>query len=864
MDSPGSRPAEGHRWRRRRTDWYYIAGRGAHGSQFIRASRTNCQPAESSGMTGKGANQQEQVPCPQCGKHVQRRNLKKHQRSQHDGVRRRRHACPFCLPEVHKTYSTFQDWKNHLHTTHDQCLEDDDPLDREEYAAGFKLDRWERFHHIEGDENDRAYQRIATLRKHYGPYQGGVKGEPPGAPSTIRIPHTKGTTPDREVVPAESEFAGSDQDGSDQEEGEITQTEGEGSGTFTQMRPRDSDSGSDETTPGRESWRSARGQELVVLSTPRPRGRGKRRPERREGAAKRPRVESSSSDRRDGSEESRSGGGRDRPGRCSQRAARPSTPPRRPIPASVSPRRSPRLTKSAVQDLRSLPLTTKGGRRTAHSRSVSGDERGQGPRRSSLSSSDHGRSSRGRRSQSREPTPPQLRNFDVGDFTVVSHTTDSFTFASQHHFFPGWVRVVSAHSGDRVRSVPCDHDAEEERRVKQRVRRGVEPPEVRRFLRQELLTKVGHSWWNRPRVYRYDRDEEREPMQSLRSVVVVPQGQEQQELSPAVPGGRMTLVGPVASPVTSLPHTPGRDIVVIGSSEESPRTREGRLAAATLEQAMGRRSVAEAIRPIRERAVASSSSAGGTITREMVAEACDTLVQERHPASPPVWPESNRGPIEDQPAEQREARVLAEPPTPQRKLASTPAPQGDGSPGGTERKPESALFSPSPVVGQEQAPSVCSRVPETEASESDADDEPGQKEDPPRRGARLAGEIRKRQGPIRRKREGRSHRQHNWSWPSLMDWTFRPSRRSVICLRGPEQRFTSRGRRSGWSGPLRSGDEGRPRPWHSSWVDEGVNITRAGTAPCDNDQSAASMPLTSQRTEECGPPVCTIVRSVGC
>ena len=122
-------------------------------------------------------------------------------------------------------------------------------------------------------------------------------------------------------------------------------------------------------------------------------------------------MESSSSDRRDGSEESRSGGGRDRPGRCSQRAARPSTPPRRPIPASVSPRRSPRLTKSAVQGLRSLPLTTKGGRRTAHSRSVSGDERGQGPSRSSLSSSDHGRSSRGRRSQSREPTPPQLRNF---------------------------------------------------------------------------------------------------------------------------------------------------------------------------------------------------------------------------------------------------------------------------------------------------------------------------------------------------------------------------------------------------------------------------------------------------------------------
>ena len=62
----------------------------------------------------------------------------------------------------------------------------------------------------------------------------------------------------------------------------------------------------------------------------------------------------------------------------------------------------------------------------------------------------------------------------------------------------------------------------------------------------------------------------------------------------------MTLVGPVVSPVTLLPHTPGRDIVVAGSTEESPRTREGRLAAATLEQEMGQRSVAEAIRPIRE------------------------------------------------------------------------------------------------------------------------------------------------------------------------------------------------------------------------------------------------------------------------
>ena len=236
----------------------------------------------------------------------------------------------------------------------------------------------------------------------------------------------------------------------------------------------------------------------------------------------------------------------------------------------------------------------------------------------------------------------------------------------------------------------------------------------------------------------------------------------------------MTLVGPVASPITSLPHTPGRDIVVAGSTEESPRTREGQLAAATLEQEMGRRSVAEAIRPIRERAVASSSSVGRTITQEMVAEACDTLIQERHPASPPVWPQSSRSPTENQPTGTGETGVLAEPPPLQRKLASTPVPQRDrslrgterkpesalfspspvvrqeqpppvcsrvpedGSLRGTERKPESALFSPSPVVGQDQPPPVCSRVPETESSESDASDKPGPKEDPPHRGAQPA------------------------------------------------------------------------------------------------------------------------------
>ena len=68
------------------------------------------------------------------------------------------------------------------------------------------------------------------------------------------------------------------------------------------------------------------------------------------------------------------------------------------------------------------------------------------------------------------------------------------------------------------------------------------------------------------------------------------------------------------------------------------------MAAAMLEQEMGRRSVAAAIRPIKDRVVASSSSAMDPITQRMVAEACDTLIREKHPASPPEWPEGSGPP----------------------------------------------------------------------------------------------------------------------------------------------------------------------------------------------------------------------------
>ena len=88
------------------------------------------------------------------------------------------------------------------------------------------------------------------------------------------------------------------------------------------------------------------------------------------------------------------------------------------------------------------------------------------------------------------------------------------------------------------------------------------------------------------------------------------------------------------------------------------------MAAVTLEQEMGRRSVAAAIRPIKDRAVASSSSATEPITQEMVAEACDTLVRERHPSSPPVWPEGSEPPTQSDPDGTRGTEILQEPPLP--------------------------------------------------------------------------------------------------------------------------------------------------------------------------------------------------------
>ena len=139
------------------------------------------------------------------------------------------------------------------------------------------------------------------------------------------------------------------------------------------------------------------------------------------------------------------------------------------------------------------------------------------------------------------------------------------------------------------------------------------------------------------------------------------------------PVGRMVLAELVPSDIVAL-HSRMRHPSET-SFYESPRSRERRVASATLEQEMGLGSVAEAMRPIRDRAVASMSSTRGPVTKQMVAEACDTLVREKHPASPPEWPEYMGALAHVNQSWKGETETLRESPPPRRKTVSTPRPE---------------------------------------------------------------------------------------------------------------------------------------------------------------------------------------------
>ena len=170
---------------------------------------------------------------------------------------------------------------------------EDDALLQEEYAAGFKLDQWYRFHSINGDETDQLFLRVSRLRDNYEPYDP-RKGEGPETPapgplSLLCLP--QGSTPDQHQTPTGSELADSEVGGTDLEESgdvpEESEVQGQDIEVFMSIRERDSDSESEDACRGRDLWRDACGQEASKESAepvPRPRGLSR-------GTAKRPRLD---------------------------------------------------------------------------------------------------------------------------------------------------------------------------------------------------------------------------------------------------------------------------------------------------------------------------------------------------------------------------------------------------------------------------------------------------------------------------------------------------------------------------------------------------------------------------------------------
>ena len=93
----------------------------------------------------------------------------------------------------------------------------------------------------------------------------------------------------------------------------------------------------------------------------------------------------------------------------------------------------------------------------------------------------------------------------------------------------------------------------------------------------------------------------------------------------------------------------------------------------------------------------------------MVAEACDTLIWEKHPVSPPKWPEDIGAPVQVDQSWKGETETLREPPPPRRKMTSTSRPEKGGSPTKPEPWPSHSAWSPSPVVRPERLSALHAR-----------------------------------------------------------------------------------------------------------------------------------------------------------
>ena len=265
-------------------------------------------------------NPKEKIPSPNCGNRVHRDGKRCHDRSMH-GEQKETHTCVRVLLQRDAEDVLYLRRLEKAYQGHVPNLSgrgDKDPFFVEEYAAGFKLDGWYRFHGITEDELDQSFLRLSRLRHDYGPYQGKREDtgtSAPDPPPTIRLPHSKGAMPDRHQTPTGSELAdreigGTDWEGTGEEleEGEV---QGSLHGALIQSLMMQAVAGTHGGMPGH--GKVPRRHQFPGDT----RGRGKRRQERgrgsrgSSGALKQQRLESSSSEQWDesGGSASRSGSG---------------------------------------------------------------------------------------------------------------------------------------------------------------------------------------------------------------------------------------------------------------------------------------------------------------------------------------------------------------------------------------------------------------------------------------------------------------------------------------------------------------------------------------------------------------------------
>ena len=112
----------------------------------------------------------------------------------------------------------------------------------------------------------------------------------------------------------------------------------------------------------------------------------------------------------------------------------------------------------------------------------------------------------------------------------------------------------------------------------------------------------------------------------------------------------------------------------------------------------------------------------------MVAEACGTLIREKHLASPPEWPEDIDSPAHVSQGWKGETETLREPPPVRRKTVSTPRPENERSPTKPEPSQSHSAWSPSPVVRPERPSALRALHPKTEESEDNGNGESGDEE----------------------------------------------------------------------------------------------------------------------------------------